>query len=82
MTGIWDNASVHKRQDVQEAIEAAGCQRLFLPTYSPGLNPVAKRAGGHLRISGQNLKPELGDLANTPNSPFNKLLITYWLTNF
>lgn len=40
MTIIWDNASFHKRKDLQEAIEQAGCQLLFLPTYSPDLNPI------------------------------------------
>ena len=40
MTVIWDNASFHKRADLQEALEAAGCHLLFLPTYSPDLNPI------------------------------------------
>ena len=32
-------------------------QRLFLPTYSPDLNPVAKRTRGHLNNSALNSKP-------------------------
>lgn len=40
MTVIWDNASFHKRKDLQAAIERAGCQLLFLPPYSPDLNPI------------------------------------------
>jgi hypothetical protein len=40
MTVVWDNATFHKRQDLQQAIEAAGCWLVFLPTYSPDLNPI------------------------------------------
>jgi transposase len=35
-----DNLLVHKIADVQRAIEAAGAQLLYLPTYSPDLNPI------------------------------------------
>ena len=82
MTLIVDKASFHQSTDINDAMEAAGCQRLFLPPYSPDYNPVAKRTSGHLSISEQRSKPELGDLENTLHSPFNKLLITYGLTNF
>lgn len=37
---ILDNLSVHKQPALQRAIEAAGCQVLFLPTYSPDFNPI------------------------------------------
>ncbi|ERL60796.1 transposase, partial [Piscirickettsia salmonis] len=35
-----DNASFHKSKGVKEAIEDAGCHLLFLPPYSPDLNPI------------------------------------------
>jgi transposase len=35
-----DNLSSHKVSGVMEAIEAAGASVLFLPPYSPGLNPI------------------------------------------
>ncbi|WP_257129649.1 transposase, partial [Piscirickettsia salmonis] len=35
-----DNASLHKSKGVKEAIEDAGCHLLFLPPYSPDLNPI------------------------------------------
>ncbi|WP_257129638.1 transposase, partial [Piscirickettsia salmonis] len=35
-----DNASCHKSKGVKEAIEDAGCHLLFLPPYSPDLNPI------------------------------------------
>ena len=37
---ILDNLSVHKRADIRQQIEAAGCQLLFLPAYSPDFNPI------------------------------------------
>ena len=35
-----DNLSSHKRRGVREAIEAAGAALVFLPPYSPDLNPI------------------------------------------
>jgi transposase len=37
---IMDNLSSHKRIGVREAIEAAGATLMFLPPYSPDLNPI------------------------------------------
>jgi transposase len=37
---VLDNLSVHKSATARAAIEAAGCQVLFLPTYSPDFNPI------------------------------------------
>jgi len=37
---IMDNLSSHKRQRVRELIEAAGARLVFLPAYSPDLNPI------------------------------------------
>ena len=37
---IMDNASFHKRADTQLAITQAGHTILFLPPYSPDLNPI------------------------------------------
>ena len=37
---IWDNLGSHKRLEARAAIEAAGCRLLFLPPYSPDLNPI------------------------------------------
>ena len=39
-TMIWDNASFHKSTKIQTAIEEARCTLLFLPPYSPDLNPI------------------------------------------
>ena len=37
---VMDNLSAHKVSAVREQIEAAGCRRLYLPPYSPDLNPI------------------------------------------
>ena len=37
---IMDNLSSHKSDAVRDAIEAAGAELLFLPPYSPDLNPI------------------------------------------
>lgn len=37
---ILDRLNVHKNRQVREAIEAQGCELLFLPSYSPDLNPI------------------------------------------
>jgi transposase len=35
-----DNLSAHKKPAIRQAIEAAGASILFLPAYSPDLNPI------------------------------------------
>ena len=37
---IMDNLSSHKRQRVRDLIEGAGARLVFLPPYSPDLNPI------------------------------------------
>jgi len=37
---ILDNAAFHKSLKVRELIEAKNCQLIFLPAYSPDLNPI------------------------------------------
>lgn len=37
---VMDNINFHKNSKVKELIESVGCSILFLPTYSPDLNPI------------------------------------------
>jgi transposase len=37
---VLDNLSVHKVASVRQAIEARGCELLFLPAYSPDYSPI------------------------------------------
>jgi transposase len=56
---ILDNLRVHKRAEVREVIEAAGCQLRFLPAYSPDINPIElvfSRLKAHVRTVGARSK--------------------------
>ena len=37
---VLDNLSAHKAAGVRTLIEACGCRLLYLPPYSPDLNPI------------------------------------------
>lgn len=37
---ILDNATFHKSEKTRKLVEEAGCTLLFLPPYSPDLNPI------------------------------------------
>lgn len=39
---VMDTLSAHKADGVRERIEAAGAELLYLPPYSPDLNPMEK----------------------------------------
>ena len=42
---VMDNLSAHKVPAVREWIETAGAELLYLPPYSPDLNPIEKGMG-------------------------------------
>ena len=52
---IMDNASFHKSQRTKELIENAGHQLLYLPPYSPDLNPIEKK-WSHVKTKVKNIK--------------------------
>jgi len=37
---VMDNLSAHKGERVRELVESMGCKLLYLPPYSPDLNPI------------------------------------------
>ena len=39
---IMDNATFHRKTKLQKLAENAGCKVIFLPPYSPDLNPIEK----------------------------------------
>lgn len=39
---VMDNATFHKREDTQALLKRHGHQILWLPPYSPDLNPIEK----------------------------------------
>jgi transposase len=42
---VFDNARVHKGQELQDLFREYGCIIKFLPAYSPDLNPIEKLWG-------------------------------------
>ena len=61
-TVIIDNLSSHKLAGVRDAIEAAGATLLFLPAYSPDLNPIKMmwaKVKAHLRQAKARTDPDL-----------------------
>ncbi len=37
---VMDNASVHKVDEVKDLIQKTGAKLIYLPPYSPDLNPI------------------------------------------
>ena len=37
---VMDNLSAHKSERIRRLVEARGCELLYLPPYSPDLNPI------------------------------------------
>jgi transposase len=59
---IMDNLPVHKIAGVAEAIEAAGAMLLYLPPYSPDLNPIEpafSKVKAHVRKAAEHTIPRL-----------------------
>lgn len=40
---VMDNATFHKRNDIQDTIKSAGHTLEYLPVYSPDLNPIENK---------------------------------------
>ena len=61
---IVDNLSAHKRDEVRQIIEATGASLIYLPPYSPDLNPIEQsfaKLKAHLRKVKERTVPALYD---------------------
>ena len=59
---VMDNLRAHKGERVRQAIEAKGCQVLFLPGYSPDLSPIEEtfsKLKNYLRRAGARTREAL-----------------------
>jgi transposase len=59
---VLDNLSSHNRRRVRELVESRGCELLFLPLYSPDLNPIEEafsKVKGLLRRTGARTREAL-----------------------
>jgi transposase len=50
---VLDNATFHKSSRTREIVEEVGCELLYLPPYSPDLNPIEKLWGNLKRFWAQ-----------------------------
>lgn len=65
---VMDNLPAHKNEDVRNIIEAAGAKLLYLPPYSPDLNPIEMafaKLKAHLRTAAERSIPALWDRIGT-----------------
>lgn len=53
---LRDNNPIHKLDEIEDALEAAGAWVLFLPTYSPALNPI-EHCWSKVKACLRSLKP-------------------------
>lgn len=61
-TVLMDNLPVHKVAGVAEAIEETGARLIYLPKYSPDLNPIEmafSKLKAHLRKAAERTVPNL-----------------------
>ena len=61
---VMDNLPVHKSDNVRRIIEAAGATLVYLPPYSPDLNPIEMafaKLKAHLRKAAERSMPALWD---------------------
>jgi transposase len=59
---VIDNLTAHKGDRIRELIESAGCELLYLPPYSPDLNPIEEafsKIKGLLRKAGARSREAL-----------------------
>ncbi len=46
---VMDNLGAHRPKRVRELIEERGCELIYLPPYSPDLNPIESKLSLSLR---------------------------------
>jgi transposase len=63
-TVVLDNLSAHKARQVRELVEGSGARLLYLPPYSPDLNPIEQcwsKIKTYLRGAKARTSGKLGD---------------------
>lgn len=70
---VMDNNPTHKLEEIEDAIDAAGAWVLFLPTYSPDLNPI-EHCWSKVKSLLRSLKPRtLDDLLAALAAAFSSI---------
>jgi transposase len=72
---LMDNTPIHKLAEIEDALEAAGAWVLFLPTYSPDLNPI-ENCWLNVKTLLRSLKPRtLSDLLDALADAFASITL-------
>lgn len=71
---IMDNASFHKSAKTKDLIESAGCKLLYLPPYSPELNPI-ERTWANIKRKIRTFLEAGQDLGSSINYAFESLSV-------
>lgn len=78
---VMDNLNSHKMKAVRTAIEAAGATPVYLPTFSPELNPIELWSGDmkrHLRGLALDLEADLRQAARRLRARLPLQIIESW----
>lgn len=67
---VMDNASFHRKQRLCAMAEQHGCRILFLPPYSPDLNPIEK-FWAKLKSMLRKIMPKCKSLTKAIKKAFN-----------
>lgn len=59
---VLDNAAFHKSQTTRQLIEKQGAKILFLPPYSPDLNPIEHDFGALKKLREYNHKKSIDEI--------------------
>ena len=81
---IMDNLAAHKVAGIREAIEAAGATLIYLPPYSPDLNPIEQffaKLKGLLRKAAARTIPALWDAIGSALHAFTPAECAHYLAN-
>ena len=69
---IMDNASFHKSIQTKDIIKNAGCELIFLPPYSPDLNPIEK-VWAHIKSKIKSISNKFKTLQEGVNFAFQNI---------
>ena len=78
---VMDNNPIHKLDEIEDAIAAAGAGLLFLPTYSPDLNPIElcwSKVKSRLRSLKPRTLPDLLDALGHAFATITQHDILHW----
>lgn len=72
-TIVMDNAAFHKSHETYSIIKKSGCELLFLPPYSPDLNPI-EQCWANLKKIIKNSITQFKSLAQAIDNAFQRIV--------